>query len=297
MAKKACRDLLKILIFRLSMPETGISLAFLRTAMLQCGKVFVIIICLIDESCGFMIQSIERVSNILHCFDQDSLLGITQIAKRVGLSKSTTFGIVSTLTKLGFLEQDKDTGLYKLGLELFLLGNRVDAEGRNTISRELDALVETLGETINYVRRQGSNVIYLAKKESPHSMRISTTVGMSLPMYCSAVDKAILAYLPQDEQDAIINVTEFQNLTDNTLASAETLRSELKKIRSQGFALDSEELEYGLTCVAVPILNIQGYPVAAISCSGPSTRMTPEKIAVCQNELRQSAARLSRLIS
>ena len=141
------------------------------------------------------------------------------------------------------------------------------------------------------------NIIYIEKVESPHSMRISTTVGMSLPMYCSAVGKAILAYLPQDEQDAIINVTEFQNLTDNTLASAETLRSELKKIRSQGFALDSEELEYGLTCVAVPILNTQGYPVAAISCSGPSTRMTPEKIAVCQNELRQSAARLSRLIS
>ena len=223
--------------------------------------------------------------------------GTEKIAKKVGLTKSTTFGIVSSLTKLGFLEQDKSTGQYMLGLELFLLGTKVDAEGRNIIGRELDALVETLGETINYVRRQGGNVIYIAKKESPHSMRISTTVGMSLPMYCSAVGKAILAYLPQDEQDAIINVTEFQNLTDNTLASAETLRSELKKIRSQGFALDSEELEYGLTCVAVPILNIQGYPVAAISCSGPSTRMTPEKIAVCQNELRQSAARLSRLIS
>ena len=249
------------------------------------------------KAVGTMIQSIERVSNILHCFDQDSRLGITQIAKKVGLTKSTTFGIVSTLTKLGFLEQDKSTGLYMLGLELFLLGNRVDADGRSVIGRELDSLVEVLGETINYVRRQGGNVIYIAKKESPHSMRISTTVGMSLPMYCSAVGKAMLAYLPPEEQNAIIDATDFQNLTDNTLASPETLRSELKKIRSQGFALDSEELEYGLTCVAVPILNSQNYPIAAISCSGPSTRMTPEKIGLCQNELRQSAARLSHLMN
>ena len=244
-----------------------------------------------------MIQSIERVSNILHCFDEDTRLGITQIAKKVGLTKSTTFGIVSSLTKLGFLEQDKSTGQYMLGLELFLLGTKVDAEGRNIIGRELDALVETLGETINYVRRQGGNVIYIAKKESPHSMRISTTVGMSLPMYCSAVGKAMLAWLPAEEQNTIIEATDFQNLTDNTLANADTLRAELKKIRSQGFALDSEELEYGLTCVAVPILNTQNYPIAAISCSGPSTRMTPEKIGVCQNELRQSCAKLSRMMS
>ena len=244
-----------------------------------------------------MIQSIERVANILNCFDQDSKLGITQISKKVGLTKSTTFGIVSTLTKLGFLEQEKSSGLYMLGLELFRLGNKVDAEGRNVISRELESLVDNLGETINYVRRQGNNVIYIAKKESPHSMRISTTVGMSLPMYCTGVGKAILAYLPQEEQDAVISETDFCTLTDNTHVSEATLRSELKKIRSQGFALDSEEMEYGLTCVAVPILNPQSYPIAAISCSGPSVRMSPEKIAVCQNELRSSAARLASLLS
>ena len=91
-----------------------------------------------------MIQSIERVANILNCFDQDSKLGITQISKKVGLTKSTTFGIVSTLTKLGFLEQEKSSGLYMLGLELFRLGNKVDAEGRNVISRELESLVDNL---------------------------------------------------------------------------------------------------------------------------------------------------------
>ena len=241
-----------------------------------------------------MIQSVERAVRILQCFDTQQQLGITQISKKMNLTKSTTFGLVSTLVEMGLLEQDIATSQYRLGMELFRLGNRVDADGRQLVSRELASLCEKLEETVNYMRPDSSNIIYLVKHESPHSMRICTTIGQRLPMYCTAGGKAILAYLPQEECDRIIASFQFFAFTENTITNPGLLYKELSGVRKNGYGLDCEELEIGLTCVGVPVLDSSGRPVAAISCSGPTSRMTDEKIRQCCSELRVCAERLSK---
>ena len=240
-----------------------------------------------------MIQSVERTVQILRCFEEQELLGVTEIAAKTNLNKSTAFGLVTTLTETGLLEQDPVTGRYRLGLELFRLGNCVNADTRRLVMPALDALTEELEETVNFVRPEGGDVIYLIKKESPHSMRICTRTGQRLPMYCSAVGKVILALLPEGEQERIIRKFVFEPRTKNTIVTAEELRRELQRIRQDGYATDREELEYGLICVAVPVLDRTGRPVAAISCSGPQIRMTEEKIPQIRRALQRQADALA----
>ena len=242
-----------------------------------------------------MIQSVERAVRILQCFEDQDQLGITQIAKKAELTKSTAFGLVATLVETGLLEQDPATSQYRLGLELFRLGNRVDAGGRQRIISELTVLCEALGETVNYMRPEGSDIVYLVKKETSHSMRICTTIGQRLPMYCTAGGKAIMAYLPEERREEILRSFQFSAFTENTLLTAEDLRRELVTARTEGCAYDREELELGLTCIAAPIFNRFGYPTAAVSCSGPTTRMTPEKLRQCQEALTACAARFQDL--
>lgn len=243
-----------------------------------------------------MIQSVSRAVDILHCFETRELLGITEIAEMSGLNKSTAFGIVATLVAEGLLEQDSVTGRYRLGLELFRLGSLVNTSTRRLVMPELERLVAELGETVNYVRPDGSDVVYLIKKESTHSMRICTKTGQRLPMYCTAVGKAILAHLPASETTSIISSFQFGAYTEFTVPNAPALAVQLQQIRRNGYAIEREEFEYGLICVAVPVLDDRGYPVAAVSCSGPKARMTEEKIEQCRAALMSCAKHLANIM-
>lgn len=239
-----------------------------------------------------MIQSVERAVKILRCFEEQEQLGITEIASKMQMNKSTVFGLVSTLAETGLLERDEKTGRYRLGLELFRLGCRVNADMQRLVMPTLDALAEELEETVNFVRPEGGDVVYLIKKESPHSMRICTTTGQRLPMYCTAVGKVILAMMPEAEREKIIRSFRYEALTENTITDEAALRKALLKVQWDGYAVDREELEYGLVCVAVPIFNGNRVPVAAISCSGPKARMTEKKIASACTALRHHAEKL-----
>lgn len=243
-----------------------------------------------------MIQSLERASAILHLFEQRQEWGITQIAEQMQLSKSTVFGLVSTLEHLGFLSKNPGSDRYCLGLELYRLGSLVDADIRRLVLPELTMLSELLEETINYVRPDGADVVYLVKKESPHSMRICTKNGQRYPMYATAVGKAILAFLPEAQRQSIVHAAQFHAYTRHTIMQTEQLEQALAQIREQGYALDREELEYGLVCAAVPIFDANALPIAALSCSGPKMRMTEKKIAQCVQQLRLSARKLRELL-
>ncbi len=223
------------------------------------------------------IQSVERAISILKCFENHQRLGITEISKMLSLHKSTAFGLVGTLEYYGLLEQDAD-GKYRLGIELFRLGTHVQIDLRNIVLPYLDELLRQCQETVNLVIREKGNVVYIEKKESPHSMRICTEVGQSLPMYCTAVGKAIMAALPEAELEDILGCTEFIKYTENTLQSPKQVMQQVEEIRKTGYAVDREELEYGLVCVGAAILDLNGYPLGAISVSGPATRMTEELI-------------------
>lgn len=220
-----------------------------------------------------IIQSVDRAIQIIKCFENNEELGVTEIGKLLGLHKSTTFGLISTLYSNGILEKNDSTGKYKLGLELFRLGTKVNSSLRHIAIPYLEELVRRYQETANLILLDDLSVIYLEKVESAHSMRISTVVGGRRPLYCTAVGKAILAYLPPEELQNKINRIEFVKFTNNTILTPEALIESLDEIRALGYAEDNEELEIGLSCISAPILNQYNSPFAAISVSGPTSRM------------------------
>lgn len=240
------------------------------------------------------IQSINRAVKILQCFEEHTQLTLTEICSLVGLHKSTTYGIITTLKNNGFIEKDEETGVYRLGIGLYKLASHVNIDLRTICVPLVHELCDITGETVNLVIPDENHIIYIEKCESKHSMRISTTIGSRLPMYCTAVGKAILAFQQDpDRVSQLLDQTQLTAVTRNTLTSKNAILAELEATRRRGYAIDQEELEYGLVCIAAPIINAVGAPIAAISCSGPLQRMDEENISRISEEVTRYALKIS----
>ena len=240
-----------------------------------------------------IIQSLVRAFEILKCFEHTEELGVTEISNRVGLHKSTTFNIISTLERYRYLEKNEISGKYRLGLELFRLGSFVKYDLRKIAMPYFENLVVQFKETVNLVVRDDIHVIYLEKIESPHSIRISTVVGGRLPINATAVGKAILSGLPDSELHEVINRLTYKKFTENTICDKSALMEQINNIRLTGYAEDCEELEIGLVCVASPIFNQDGNAFAAISVSGPTLRMNTQ----LRKEIGQALVSITKEIS
>jgi len=243
---------------------------------------------------GTIIQSVERAVHILKCFEDSRELRIMDLSRMLGLHKSTISGLVNTLCHLNFLDKDESTSKYRLGTELFRLGAMVDISLRNIVTPYLKEIVEKCQETANLLIPDGSNVLYVEKIESPHSMRICTEIGRSLPMHCTASGKAILAAMDSNEADELIDRMEFSRYTDKTILSKEELKAHLGKVRQMGFAIDNEEFEVGLICLGTAIRGQNGHPVGAMSVSGPIMRMDHETCNEITDMLLEYSSRVSR---
>ena len=243
------------------------------------------------------IQSVSRAAMILRCFKDNTELGLSEISKRVGLHKSTTAGIMSTLKKEKFLEQSKSTGRFKLGIEFFRLSLNYDNSLKKICAPYLEQLLAVTGETVNLVAFDGDTTVYVEKKESLHSMRICTEIGLKMPLYCTSVGKAILAFLSEEEAGSILAETKMVKCTDNTIADIDSLMLQIEEIRKRGYALDLEELEYGLVCVGVPIFDATGRPFAGVSVSGPTTRMTERTLESVLGHLLAAAKSINEQVA
>lgn len=243
------------------------------------------------------IQSVVRASDILKCFYDSRELGLLEIARMVGLNKSTAYGLVSTLVACGFLQQDPVSGKYSVGVESFRLGQCFKLDVIKYIRPYLSSLSEEFHETVNYLVRDGADVIYLEKVESAMSVRISTYRGQRRPMYCNGAGKAIWAFLPPAEQDAVMDMTSFEKITENTITDRAAMLAELSTVRERGYAVDNEEAEYGLYCIAVPLTDRSGKPIGALSLSGPKMRMTQELERRIISRLMECSGEISRSIS
>ena len=239
------------------------------------------------------IQSVERAIRILQCFKGRRDLSLTEISRIVELHKSTVFGLVASLEAFDLLEQDPVTGRYRLGMELFQLGSWVNRDLRRLIGPYMDELVSITSETVNFMVPCGTDVVYIEKKESPYSMRISTRLGQHQPFYNTAGGKAMLACYSSEQLNLILDNTVFEKRTEKTAANAEEVHARLAEVRRKGYAIDDEELEYGLICVGKAIVDCDGNPIGAVSISGPSSRMSEEKIKRCADYLNQYCARIS----
>ncbi len=178
-------------------------------------------------------------------------------------------------------------GKFRLGLRLFDFGNRAieQYDSRARAAASLRRLVTETEETAHLCILEQARVIYIDKIEPARSVRMITRIGSSNPVHCTSVGKAILAFLPEDRVTEILRRTKFERFTSRTVASADALRTEIEKTRRRGYAVDDEELEEGLRCIAVPLLDAQRQPVGAVSVSGPSFRVTAQKLPSIANHL------------
>lgn len=227
-----------------------------------------------------LVRSVGRACEILDAlYAAGGEAPLREISQRVGLNKSTVHGILATLQHMRYVGQTA-SGSYTLGLRLLELGNATVArlDLRNQASDILRELVLRFEETAHLVMLDGTDVVYIDKVESTQSMRIVSQVGKRLPAACTGVGKAILASLPSEELDRLLEITELRAFTRNTITDKVRLREHLAEVHRRGYAIDDEEILDGLRCVAAPIFNHTGACIGAMSISGPSVRMGPSRI-------------------
>jgi DNA-binding IclR family transcriptional regulator len=186
-------------------------------------------------------------------------------------------------------------GKFRLGLRLFDFGNRSieQYDLRDRAQPHLRRLVAETEETAHLCILEQARVIYIDKIEPARAVRMITRIGTSNPVYCTSVGKAILAFLPEERAADVMRRIRFERFTHRTIATLEALRAEMEKTRRRGYAVDDEELEEGLRCIAVPLLDAQRLPVAAVSVSGPSFRVTAQKLPSIANHLLQCVRGIS----
>ena len=248
-----------------------------------------------NESKQKPVQSIERAISILRCFTvRKPELKLSEIAEMVDLNISTVHGIVMTLKQNGFLEQSEGYQKYRLGYTLIELGDR--AANSLDIMKLAPEIIESLSriieETVHIAVLDQMEVIYILKEESTQSMRIYTAIGSRNPAHCTGVGKAMLAYLSPETLEAIIP-EKMDRYTPNTITLKSELLKELATIRENGYSFDNEEIINGLTCVAAPVFDHTGKARYAVSISGPTLRMTKEKIRESIVQIKQTARELS----
>lgn len=243
---------------------------------------------------GVIIQSLARAFEILDFFQEESEMGISNIAEKMGLSKSTVYGLVNTLVKYNYLEQDDITKKYRLGLKLFEMGTIV--ESRMDIRREANSycnmLSEKYGLTVHLATHYEGEVVYLEKYAQRDFIIVYSQVGKRAPMTCTGVGKAMLAYLDQDYIDRYILSKPFPVKTVNSISNERQLTKSLVSVRKTGYALDDEEIALGLKCVAAPIFKQGGKVIAAISVSAMKSSIDEEEfnsiaedVVMCANEI------------
>jgi DNA-binding IclR family transcriptional regulator len=237
---------------------------------------------------------------MLECFtEQKPEWGVSEIARHLGLPKSTASTILDTLELGMFVEKNVDTGRYRLGLRLFELGYvaQLRLELREAALRYLEDL-ETKTQQIVYltVPCQGE-VLYLEAVYPSRRLINYSIVGRRGPMHCTGVGKAILAYLPPDEVDLIVQLRGLRRFTPNTITEPEALHRELAAIRKRGYAIDDMEHDPTVKCVAVPIRNQNGEVVGSVSVSGPPMQFTEAAIKEYAELLAVASSEISRRVN
>lgn len=242
------------------------------------------------------IKSIVKAAKVMNLLaNAGAPLSLAQMSSEMNMSKSTLHGIISTLVNVKFLVQEQDTGRYWLGTRLFEIGSSIFNHWnvRNIAYPFLQQIVAEAGETVHMAILDDYEVLYINKLEASSSIRIVTDIGSRLPAHCTGLGKALLSGLSSFELLSMIREKGLKKYTESTITSHENLWRELELARERGYALDEQEFVEGLRCVAVPIFDHAGNIIAALSISGPVSRMRIEKLDRYRWSLQKAAGEIS----
>lgn len=237
-----------------------------------------------------MSNSVKKAFDIIKFISNNQgELSLSELGRQLGMNKTTLFRYLDTLELLNILEK-RDSNWY-LGIELFSLGHKVDANSRivDRIHPQLKEISRRLNETINLVGMYDNSALYLDKVESSRELQVRSKLGDHLPLHCTSLGKAILSSMPINEVDAILGVIALKPYTEHTVTSISELKKQIEFVKTNGYSLEKEELEPGLSCIAVPlhIKTIDFY--GGLSFSGSPSRFTKDKVIELSDELKKLA--------
>lgn len=227
--------------------------------------------------------------------EQRQELGVTEIARHLGISASTAYRLLRTLERRKFVQQNPANAKYRLGIKLIELGNAFleTVELRANARPVLMRLMEVSRETVHLMVLDGNMGIYLDRVESPQRIRVTSNLGRREHLHCSAVGKAILAYLPDDAVARIIRTRGLPRFTANTITDPARLALHLERARRVGYTTDNIEGEEGVRCVGAPVFDHTGAVVAGLSVSGPAYRLSLEKLKRLSKAVKAAAQEIS----
>jgi IclR family pca regulon transcriptional regulator len=249
-------------------------------------------------------QSLERGLAILSAFRPSTPeLGITELAKALGLSRSTSHRYVSTLARLGYLDQNAQTRKYRLGPRVLDLGFAAinSMELRQISAPHLQQLADETGHTVNMAILDGTDIVYIERcrtsQPGQREIDLNLHVGSRLPAYCTSMGKVLLAYLAPERQVELLDAIDFVDRGPNTITTRAALAAELDQVRAAGVAVNNEELAYGLRSIAVPVWGQSGDAVAAINLAvHRSAASIGDLVDRLSPKLRRAAAGISALL-
>jgi DNA-binding IclR family transcriptional regulator len=243
-----------------------------------------------------IIQSVERALKILDLFDEHtSELKITEISERMDLHKSTVHSLLKTLHEYSYIDQNPDNGKYKLGLKLAERGNVVisNMDIRKVARKNLLELSAKTGQTVHLGILDGREGVYIDKVEGKHSIIRYSRIGRRLPLHSTAIGKVIIAFQSPNIIQRLLKEYPYQQQTTCTITNEAVFQKEIEKIQQQKYAVDDQENEQGVRCVAVPIFNGTGKVLAAISISTLVSRVSEQELSVFIDLLQTSCQELS----
>jgi DNA-binding IclR family transcriptional regulator len=244
----------------------------------------------------YNVRAVERAIQILNCFeDKYPERGISEIAEAVGLPKPTAHRLVTTLLNYGYLERASEEHKYRLGIQLAALGSRVfnRMDLRSEALPYMEKLVDQWNEICDLSIFDQGSVFYIEVLQDNHALKISASVGQTLPTHCTASGKMFLTHLPANDLEKFLSQP-LISYTKNTITSPDILRDQLEEINGQGYALDLEEFEEGINSVAAPIRNKKGEVAAVLSIPGPINRMTKDRLQEIAESLIAATQNISK---
>ena len=250
------------------------------------------------ESKSAPVGVVTKVLHILETLhDAPSGLQLKDVAQITGINKSTAYRFLAHLEHEGYVFRDS-SGAYAIGVRLARLasGSSYQTTLRKLSRPILQQLWRVTGETVNIAVLDGREVLYLDVMESSHTFRLVSQVGMRRPVYCTALGKAMLAFIPEEEQQYFFDGMSFERFTPHTIRGALQLRKEFALIRQRGYSIDNEEAYLGSRCIGAPIFEASGKIAAALSVSGPTTRVTRERVPAVASAAKNAAIAISRTL-
>jgi DNA-binding IclR family transcriptional regulator len=245
-------------------------------------------------------RTVPAVYKALHLLEllTDSRAGLTlpELVEESSLAKSSVHYLLVTLERCGYVHRSAHTGRYLLGAKLFSMANSAagNLSLRQRTAPYLSGLRMRTRLTVHLAILEQNEAILIGKHETSRGAHLASWVGKRMDLHCTAIGKAILAFLPESEIDAIIRKHGMARHNDNTVSTFRHLREELDRVVKNGYALDNEEDEIGVRCLGVPVFDPENRPVAAISIAGAASEISVEDIPRLSNELRQTATAISR---